>query len=315
MVNIKTSHKADLSILKKFAKEYKERQTYDSRKKNSKDIDWYQWKEKNKIRILPPWSSSGEIFKLIQYHYGLPPSNKSQQCLRLTWDRQCYICTAFGRMWTKDSKYDFKWRTKAYANCIDRDNLAAGVQVVALPMSVFNWIIQMVDDEEVGDVSDANKGSDIMVLKEKTGDQPKDVKYIPSLWVRDCVLSKDKEQAEEWLSNLYDLDSIFRSPRESTFQANLEAANAFLNKYGLRSIDPNNLSEEDKYVLELELPSGNGGKKDEEEEEEEDVERKAAEYQDSDQRSECFGNYDKDNEECLVCPDSSDCYDQTSGVG
>jgi hypothetical protein len=197
---------------------------------------------------------------------------------------------------------EWKWSRKAYANIIDRDAPEKGVQLLGLPMSVFKWLVEMMADSSIGDVTDTVKGADILIKKNKTGEKRYEVEYVPTIMNSGSPLSDDQAKADTWLGSLFEIDKIFKRPNSQAIHANLNAANSLLKNLSIMGrIDPDNLLSDDKYVNVGESVSPGGA---------------GSTQPPVDEKLDCFGQFgSKDTETCYACPDEIDCKDRTDGVG
>jgi len=318
--------KTNMAFIKQMSKQIKERKAELDQRRNK--LTWYNWKEKNLLRILPPWEGSEIFFRRVFYHFSLNPAGKNHVCFRNSWSKMCYICIAYGRVWEVNPKMNMRWRNVAYVNAIDRYDEDKGNQIVPLSIGTFNWLISMMCDDDFGDITDPKKGSDLKILKESTGPEAKDLVYKPSLINQGTPIHKDPKIAEKWIKSMYKLDTIFKPPNKEKVQANLKAANDFLADMNLERIDPYHLRSTDKYTdinqitdqEEVDVPdteeeqlSYEQGKVPENQKKstaKPKVDTKKQEDALHDGQPECYGmEFDPGSEKCQICPCETDCSD------
>lgn len=140
----------------------------------SKKGDIYYWQEgPNLMRILPPWSQAGRVFKVRHVHFF--SEGGSLICPKHTWPERAITCPVCEIIETieKRGKGDEVWRTKAsfeaYANCIKRvlTNPQFDYELVIPKFSqnIYNWIMQSMVDPKYGNVTHPYQGLDLVITK------------------------------------------------------------------------------------------------------------------------------------------------------
>jgi hypothetical protein len=182
------------------------------------DLNFYEWKTgENNLRILPPWSAKGMVFKRVFTHFEIPPEKSVFKCM-LTWPdkfESCLICDGLDRVQSLFPEMDLgrqRYTMHYYANVIDRDEEEKGVQVCRFTGSIYNWLVLQMDNPKIGDITDYEKGYDVVITKtvrprkKGKGDQ---IKYSCSFIPNSCPLHESDEAVAKWLSTLFDLDRVF----------------------------------------------------------------------------------------------------------
>ena len=135
---------------------------------------WKPKEGKNIIRILPPWSDSGEWYSEAKLHYGLSSEgrNRAYPCL----GAKCPICD-YARKLQKGSEEDKKLssklvpRTKFYVNMLDRKTGKSGIW--SFSKKTLTILLSHVTDDDWGDITDPEKGNDVVIERAGTGLQTK----------------------------------------------------------------------------------------------------------------------------------------------
>lgn len=322
------TRKVDMSKIQKFAQNYRENQENFERNRNQgSNLPWYEWKDKNLLRLLPPWNDDNLLALPVYQHYRLQPSGKNCQCFRRTWGLPCYVCTAYGRIWKSNPNIKWQWRNRAYANGLDRYDVDLGVQIIPIPIGVYNWVmIQMAPDpdeiaagaEPIGDITNPLKGCDLRVLRTKVGPEDYNISYSSTFISQGKPLHQDQEVADKLLGDIFDLYNIFKKPGQKKIEENIEFARALLHDLGLSaSIGPGQLLDDDKYIV-------GGGKSQE-------ATPPAAAAQQSQRpapaaaattassssaagdKPECYGDYQDGEDKCLICAFETECMDAKGG--
>lgn len=183
-----------------------------------RDLEFYEWKTgQNNLRLLPPWSAKGLIFKKVLKHFEIPPEKQIFTCQH-TWPDKfdlCLSCEALDKVQAQFPEADLGRQRSTpnyYANVIDRDDEEKGVQLCRFSSSVYNWIMLQLDNPKIGDITDYEKGYDLVI--DKTEKRRKGggtyVKYTCSFIPGASPLHESDEAVTTWLTNLFDLDKVFR---------------------------------------------------------------------------------------------------------
>jgi len=243
------------------------------------DIPWYNFDEgTHKIRVLPPWKKGLKVPGIAVFrHWNVPnPDDHSKMtslvCPVKTFpesDHTCPICQMIDEI--EDSTGIELKRERAglrmYANIIARskrdehgrkmvfDDEPTKVWVCGMPPTVFNKILKLCYDPDIGDVTDLEEGYDLTIERTGSGfSTDYDVRLVP----KPKPLFDNQAQIDEAVGGMYDLDEIFVEPDEDYIKRIAESAALLNRKY----IAP----EDEEYEYEYD--------DDDEEEEEEEKPRK-----------------------------------------
>ena len=110
-------------------------------------------------------------------------------------------------------------RFQAYYRGIDRENEAAGVQVIRFGRTVYDQLQALRNDpDDPIDFTDANEGYDIWVTREGTGRY--DTEYTVRLASHSSPITDDEELAAKWLeqAKAIDLARYARIPNDEELQ-------------------------------------------------------------------------------------------------
>jgi hypothetical protein len=203
------------------------------------DLNFYDWKlGDNNLRLLPPWSAKGLVFKRLWSHFELPPEKSIYKCLDSWPDKHnmCFFCEAIDRVVAQLPELDLGRQGASlqyYGNVIDRDEEDKGVQVCRFTPATYNWITLQMDNPKIGDITDYEQGFDLIINKSKKprkggGDT---TKYTCSFVPRPCPLHETDQAVAEWLSNLFDLDRVFGPPDDKALAEMQGAASRMVTFY------------------------------------------------------------------------------------
>lgn len=205
-----------------------------------KDLNFYEWKAgENNLRICPPWSAKGLVFRRVHSHFEIPPERSILKCLD-TWPDKfdlCFLCEGIDKVVAQLPELDLgrqKSSTHYYANVIDRDEEEKGVQVCRFTPGVYNWIVLQMDNPKIGDITDYEQGFDLIITKsEKPRRKGKGTQtnYSCSFVPRPCPLHETDEAIAKWLAELYDLDRVFGAPDDETLAEMKGAASRMVSYY------------------------------------------------------------------------------------
>ena len=155
----------------------------DNRKKakeeaSRRNANYFQFQPgRNIVRILPPWEGADDFSRPMGKHWNLGPEGKlSVYCPKHTIGSPCPICEELDKIWkTKPDDATKEWlknvgaSQRYYVNLVDLNDLEKGVQIGELPKTVLEeiWNIMVDEDTGLGDITDWDKGFDLII--EKTG--------------------------------------------------------------------------------------------------------------------------------------------------
>ena len=167
---------------------------------------WTPREEVNRIRILPPWSPRGSIFKVLYIHWFGSKDNMQSCICRRMFRKRCFICEEVTKLLangvlTQEQARKYSPKRRAFCNGIDMNDIEKGVQIMSLPVNkVVDPLMKFYHNPEYGDFTHPETGYDITIERESSGMFP-DYRVIPA---RSSTPLKNKE----WLDQLFDLDDF-----------------------------------------------------------------------------------------------------------
>lgn len=226
--------KVNLTTIESLAAQARERAT--QRESGARrDFKWFNFKPapaQNQIRILEPTYEDGRVALLVYKH---TIGNDKYDCIEKTWPnlrQECPICKSLRVLYDQGKDTTGKWaRGRAYTNCIDRNAQNEGVKILGVPMSVYDYIIQMMVARDAndhsryifGDITDTQTGRDILISYDSNSHQ-----YNTTMFPISSPLHTDPAICQQWLSERWNMDSIFKFPNEQEFQKIRAAADYIL---------------------------------------------------------------------------------------
>jgi len=134
-------------------------------------------KDRNILRVLPPWEGADEPFRVFGKHWNLGPEGKTMVfCPRICFDKPCPICDNIDRTYkskpddaTKEWLKSISASQRYFFNVIDMNDIDAGIQIAEFPKTVYVELLNIMVDGEVGygDITGLEDGRDILI--DKTG--------------------------------------------------------------------------------------------------------------------------------------------------
>lgn len=160
---------------------------------------------KNTVRILPPWSEEGLWYKEGVIHYGLKNKDGKERgyaCLK-QFDKDCPICEKREELAKqgaegKELADRLRGRVKFYANVLDYK--VGKVVIWGFSAKILSTLLSYCSDPDFGDISDPEKGYDVIV--ERTGTGQTDTRYA----VR-CRPKPTALEGDTWEDGIKDLDT------------------------------------------------------------------------------------------------------------
>ncbi len=170
---------------------------------------------KHRIRVMPPWSNIGVIFKHMKMHYRVGQGQTTFLCPD-NFGEQCPFCQTHAVLRKEYEKYkpdvdSARPANRYWSNIVFLDNKERGVQVYSYGWTVYKMIYEIQDSGMYGDISDPSLGRDLLLTRTGSGRQARDAIYADP--------NTSKLENPKWLDEIFDLDTIFVKP-------NLEAVNA-----------------------------------------------------------------------------------------
>lgn len=184
---------------------------------------YMQLKEgKSVIRILPPWSAKGEIFRPVGFHC-LPGGYEGKFiCPEFSFSKKdagyfdCPVCEEARKKMKKYGKTVSKMylpRKRAFLNVLDMQKKDGQVLILDAPQSVLTPIINTLcelDEEDQDALVDEHTGQNIVVTRGKEGGF---TKYHVTILPRPYDLKvKGGMDLDSIFENIHDLDALVKMP-------------------------------------------------------------------------------------------------------
>jgi len=195
---------------------------------SGRNVFWRPQDGNQDIRIVP--TSDGDPFKDYHFHYNLGPDNRGGVlCPNRNFGEQCPICEFKDQLWkdynrTQDSDTfqmakDLTARQRFFTPVLVRGEEADGVRLWGFGKEAYTALLQLVLNEEYGDITDVEDGTDLTLQYGKPpGAQFPKTTLTPRR--RTTPLCDDRvggeERCNELMENIPDFDSVFqrRTPEE-----------------------------------------------------------------------------------------------------
>jgi len=166
----------------------------------------------NALRFLPPPEGKTSPFVVSYQHWVTLPdgSRSNMNCGRMVAKQRCPVCEKMDDLLRSGNEVDFKAasefkpKLRVFANIIDRDDEAKGVQVFGFGKSVLDQLVAIRKDTRAGgDFTDIEDGFDIILTKKGEGMK---TEYTCLASRESSALSDDADLSSLWMDNQYDLD-------------------------------------------------------------------------------------------------------------
>ena len=173
----------DINALRKKLAETKKRTEGGNNNNEQKETLWFRMQSgRNIVRILPPLEDGGDFYTEVHVHYNLGLDGKRQVvCPKHTEGKPCPVCELIDELknGTEEEQQlakDYKAKLKYYYNVMDttlteRDERCGKVQVMSSGVQIFEQILSIICDPIFGDITDPDKGRDILINKDAKGRQ------------------------------------------------------------------------------------------------------------------------------------------------
>jgi hypothetical protein len=195
------------------------------------------------IRLMPPWSSDGDLAKEIWTHFGLPPGGttvvdieQSHPKRNLTNPINTVLEDFQGdldvtRLWAKATpKVNVYFPESDINEDSDLDPSVLGkVKIFSPSVGCYNQIVKIISNPRVGDITDAYDGYTLTIEK-TTGAKWQDTRYNVQLCPGAHPIVEDEDELEAILEKTWDLDKMFPAPDDSKI-AEVEAVAKALRKH------------------------------------------------------------------------------------
>ena len=193
----------DLSLLKQKLDGLQSKPTQNTQKTDYTKIFWRPTVGKQQIRIVPSVYNSANPFKELKFYYGITnkvmisplnfgekdPIHIFSQKLREEYNKENYILA---------KKLDAK--TRIFAPVVVRGEEDKGVRLWQFGKTVYEELLALAVDEEIGDYTDIAGGRDLTV--ETVGPESTGTPYNKSsvrVRLKTSALSEDSSTVETWL--------------------------------------------------------------------------------------------------------------------
>ena len=179
----------------------------------SRNVMWKPTEgEEHTVRLISFPDNDGQPFKELQFYYNIPGARSLLAPFQF--GQKDPVQELITKLREEGSKESYELAKKlypsmrVYAAVIVRGEEDKGVQIWGFGKTVYQKLLGMMLDEDYGDITDPFEGRDIKVVCSKQpGQQWAKTEVLPR--GKSTVLSSDKNQSKEWLSNIPDVTSMF----------------------------------------------------------------------------------------------------------
>jgi hypothetical protein len=209
----------------------------DEKSVSSKQKQFLKWKVgTTKIRIFPSFwqpeydvmGKEGSPFLKVPSHFISHGDTKINiTCPRATKDEFCPVCAIYQAKSNslnprdKEDAKDFRINWNYYANAIDTENPELGPQIIRVPKTLMEQLVELVKNDEFGDYSHPETGYILSVKKKIKENKFPEYSVLPSL--SPSPLSDWEEYfAEDQLVNLVDYYTPNNQPKFDKVQETLQ---------------------------------------------------------------------------------------------
>jgi len=204
----------DLSLLKQKLDTLQQKQTTGGQKTDYTKIFWRPTVGKQQVRIVPSAYNQKNPFKELKFYYGITnkvmisPLNFGEKDpialfagkLREEYNKENYILA---------KKLDAK--TRIFAPVVVRGEEDKGVRLWQFGKQVYEELLALAVDEEIGDYTDVSSGRDLTV--ETVGPESTGTPYNKSsvrVRLKTSSLSEDSSTVETWLKEQPNPEELFK---------------------------------------------------------------------------------------------------------
>ena len=204
----------DLSLLKQKLDGLQQKQTSGGQKTDYTTIFWRPSVGKQQVRIIPSAYNSSNPFRELKFYYGITnkvmvsplnfgekdPIHLFAQKLREEYNKENYILA---------NKLDTK--TRIFAPVIVRGEEDKGVRLWQFGKQVYEELLALAVDDEIGDYTDVASGRDLTV--ETVGPESTGTPYNKSsvrVRLTTSPLSEDSTTVETWLKEQPNPEELFK---------------------------------------------------------------------------------------------------------
>ena len=204
----------DLSLLKAKLDGLQQKSSTTSQKTDYTTIFWSPKVGKHQIRIVPSAYDSKNPFRELKFYYGI--TNKVMVS-PLNFGEKDPIALFAGKLREEYNKENYVLakkldpKNRVFAPVIVRGEEDKGVRLWQFGKQVYEELLALAVDDEIGDYTDIVNGRDITV--ETVGPESTGTPYNKSsvrVRLKSTPLSENKEEAKSWLENQPDPASLFK---------------------------------------------------------------------------------------------------------
>lgn len=171
----------------------------------------------NNIRIMPP-NDAGIWYIGTAYHYEVGPDKETVLCPKKTeaefgGNKPCPICELVSKLYKtgdpddKEMAQDLASTKRFFLNALDLDDPAAGVQILAVGVTVFKQVLSWITHPDYGDITDPEAGYNLILTKKGKN---RDTEYTTTPRKNPTPLSDIEGYDEKWLDSCHDLMSMLQ---------------------------------------------------------------------------------------------------------
>ena len=204
-------------------------QQLESGGKSKKDnVFWKPSEGEQEIRIVP--TSDGDPFKVFHFHYNLGEAARGGiVCPKRQFGQECPVCEFASSLWQEESSESKKMakslfvRQRFFSPVIVRGEEDAGVRIWGYGKTIYENLLGLVLNPDYGDITDVDNGVDLTLtytLPKTKGAYPT-TNLVPKR--KSSVLVTDKEQINELLTSIPNIDELFQQKSAADIRAILES--------------------------------------------------------------------------------------------
>ena len=204
----------DLSLLKQKLDGLQQKQNTSGQKTDYTKIFWRPPVGKSQIRIVPSTYNKNNPFKELKFYYGI--TNKVM-ISPLNWDEKDPIYLFAQKLREEYNKENYilakklDAKTRIFAPVLVRGEEDKGVRLWQFGKQVYEELLALAVDEEIGDYTDISGGRDLTV--ETVGPESTGTPYNKSsvrVRLKTSPLSEDSTTVEKWLKEQPNPEELFK---------------------------------------------------------------------------------------------------------
>jgi hypothetical protein len=168
---------------------------------------------KSTIRLISFADNDGQPFKELMFYYNIP--GQRGLLAPSQFDQRDPVQELISKLRDEGTKESYEMAKKLYpkmriyAPVIVRGEEDKGVQIWSFGKLVYQALLSLMMDEDYGDITDVENGTDITVTCTKApGQQWAKTEVLPKR--KSSPLSKDSNKTKEWLGSMPDPTTMFQ---------------------------------------------------------------------------------------------------------